>query len=364
MQTESTMAPRPEPARNPAAGGQRAAPARLSVAPMMARTDRHFRFLLRQLSRRTLLYTEMVTTGALIHGDRDRHLAFSAEERPLVLQLGGDDPAALARCAKLAEDRGYDEINLNVGCPSDRVQRGRFGVCLMGLPEVVAEAVAAMRDACALPVGVKHRIGFDDRDSYAEMLNFVDVVAAAGCDRFAVHARKAWLKGLSPKENREVPPLRHEDVRRLKIERPHLRIECNGGIRTLAEASAHLGHVDGVMVGRATWDDPWMLADADRAIYGEENPQLSRHTLVRAMLPYFEARLADGERLHPLIRPILLLFRAQPGGRRWRRFLSEADTGPGVGVEVIERALLQVPEFAEVPPEGGLPQGVIAQRKP
>ena len=328
----------------PVAAGDRAAPAPLSVAPMMARTDRHFRYLLRLLSRRTLLYTEMVTTGALIHGDRDGHLAFSPAERPLVLQLGGDDPVVLAQCAEMAEAWGYDEINLNVGCPSDRVQRGRFGVCLMGFPEVVAEAVAAMRGACSLPVGVKHRIGFDDRDSYEEMRHFVDLVAAAGCDRFVVHARKAWLKGLSPKENREIPPLRHEDVRRLKSERPDLRIECNGGIRSLEEATDHLQQLDGAMIGRAAWDDPWLLSDADRAIYGAENPQTSRHDLVRAMLPYVEQRLAAGERLHPLIRPLLLLFRAQPGGRRWRRYLSEADTGPGAGVEVIEQALLQVPE--------------------
>ena len=265
----------------------------------------------------------------------------------MVLQLGGDDPATLAQCAKMAEAWGYDEVNLNVGCPSDRVQRGRFGVCLMGFPEVVAEAVAAMRAACSLPVGVKHRIGFDDRDSYEEMRHFVDTVAAAGCDRFVVHARKAWLKGLSPKENREVPPLRHEDVRRLKLERPQLLIECNGGVRSLDEAADHLQHVDGVMIGRAAWDDPWLLSDADRAIYGADNPQVSRHELVRAMLPYVEQQLATGERLHPLLRPMLLLFRAQSGGRRWRRYLSEVNTGPGAGVEVIEQALLEVPEFPD-----------------
>ena len=311
---------------------------------MMDRTDRHCRYLLRQMSRHALLYTEMVTTGALLHGDRDRLLAFSAAERPLVLQLGGDEPAALARCAEMAAAWGYDEINLNVGCPSDRVQRGRFGVCLMGSPEVVAEAVAAMRAACVLPVGVKHRIGFDDRDSYGELRRFVEVVAAAGCDRFVVHARKAWLKGLSPKENREIPPLRHDEVRRLKAELPHLRIECNGGVRDLDETKAHLEHVDGVMIGRAAWDTPWLFADADRAIFGAENPHSSRHAVARAMLPYIEAQLASGTRLHPLTRPMLQLFHSQPGGRRWRRHISENGTRRGAGVEVLRQALALVPE--------------------
>ncbi len=310
---------------------------------MMDRTDRHCRYLLRLMSRRTLLYSEMVTTGALLHGDRDRLLAFSPEERPLVLQLGGDDPAALACCAEMAQAYGYDEVNLNVGCPSDRVQRGRFGVCLMGFPEVVAEGVAAMRAACSLPVGVKHRIGFDDRDTYEHMRDFVQTVAMAGCDRFVVHARKAWLQGLSPKENRNIPPLRHEEVRRLKAELPGLRIECNGGIRTLAEAIDHSGGVDGVMIGRAAWDTPWLLANADRQIYDETNPVTNRHEVAEAMLPYIEERLAAGDRLHPVIRPMLMLFHSQTGGRRWRRHLSERGTRSGAGVEVVEQALAMVP---------------------
>jgi tRNA-dihydrouridine synthase A len=310
---------------------------------MMDRTNRHCRYLLRRLSRRVLLYTEMVTTGALIHGDRERHLAFSPEERPLVLQLGGDDPEALARCAHMAQEAGYDEVNLNVGCPSDRVQRGRFGVCLMGHPQVVADCVAAMRQSCDLPVGVKHRIGFDDQDTYEHMRHFVEVVAAAGCDRFVVHARKAWLQGLSPKQNRNIPPLRHEDVRRLKAELPALRIECNGGIRTLAEVSTHAPGVDGVMIGRAAWDTPWLLADVDQRVYGQSNPVGTRHEAVRAMLPYIEERLAAGDRLHPVTRPMLMLFHSQPGGKNWRRHLSAHATGPGAGVEVVEQALALVP---------------------
>ncbi len=324
--------------------GDRATPAPLSVAPMMDRTDRHCRMMLRTLSRRALLYTEMVSTGALIHGDRDRLLAYSSAERPLVLQLGGDDPAALARCAQMAEQRGYDEVNLNVGCPSDRVQRARFGVCLMGHPQVVADCVAAMRAACSLPVGVKHRIGFDDLDSYEDMRHFVQVVAAAGCDRFIVHARKAWLKGLSPKENRNIPPLRHDDVQRLKAELPDLRIECNGGVRSLAQAQERLAHVDGVMVGRAAWDNPWIMADVDRCFHDQDNPIASRHDAVRAMLPYIEEQLAAGGRLHPITRPMLMLFHGQNGGRRWRRHLSEFGVRPEAGVDVVAQALALVPD--------------------
>lgn len=317
----------------------------LSIAPMMDRTDRHFRALARVLSKRVLLYTEMVTTGALLHGDRDRHLDYDASEHPLVLQLGGDDPEALATCAKIAAERGYDEINLNVGCPSDRVQRGNFGVCLMGQPELVATCVAAMRDAVDLPVSVKHRIGFDDRDSYAEMRRFVDVVAEAGCDRFTVHARKAWLQGLSPKANRNVPPLRYDEVWRLKQERPDLLIEINGGVRTLDETVAQLDHVDGVMIGRAAWDQPWMLHDVDTRLYGaEHDPCPSRHDAVRAHLPYIERMLAAGVRLHHLTRPMLLLFHGQRGGRVWRRHISTNGHRPGAGVEVVEQALALVPE--------------------
>ncbi len=314
---------------------------------MMDRTDRHYRAFARVLTRRTLLYTEMVSMGAILHGDKSQHLGYDAAEHPVVLQLGGDDPVALAECARIAADWGYDEINLNVGCPSDRVQRGNFGVCLMAQPELVARCVAAMRAAVPLPVGVKHRLGFDDQDSYESMRNFVDIVADAGCDRFSVHARKAWLKGLSPKANRNIPPLRYDLVWRLKSERPDLLIEINGGILDLATTQQQLAHVDGVMVGRAAWDTPWTLHDADTRLYGEaENPALTRHDAVLAHLPYVEKMLAEGVRLHHLTRPMLLLFHGQPGGRAWRRHISTTAHHTGAGLEVIIDALALVPRPA------------------
>lgn len=291
---------------------------------MMDRTDRHLRYFLRQLSRHTLLYTEMITTGAVIHGDRDHLLGFSPEERPLALQLGGDDPADLARCARIAADFGYDEVNINVGCPSARVQSGNFGACLMAEPERVADAVAAMRAAVDLPVTVKHRIGVDDIDRYEDMARFVTVVAAAGCDRFTVHARKAWLSGLSPKENREVPPLRYDDVYRLKRERPDLVIEINGGVRTLDATREHLERVDAVMIGRAIVDDPYLLAEADARVFGDASaPTLSRVEAVEAMIPYIAREAARGERLHRVSRHLLTLFRGVPGARGYKRVLSE-----------------------------------------
>jgi len=310
---------------------------------MMDRTDRHFRFLLRQLTRETLLYTEMVTTGALLHGDRDRHLGFDPAERPLVLQLGGDDPRELTACARLAADWGYDEVNLNVGCPSDRVQRGSFGVCLMARPERVSEAVAAMRDAVSLPVSVKHRIGFDDLDRYEDLARFVDIVAAAGCDRFSVHARKAWLTGLNPKENRTVPPLRHAEVYRLKRDFPELLIEINGGITDLEAVAGHLRHVDGVMIGRAAYDQPFLLATADRELFGAETPIPSRREAATAYLRYAERQIAAGASLHHLTRHLLQLFAGRPGARAWRRHLSEEAHRPGAGLEVIAAALARVP---------------------
>lgn len=315
----------------------------LSIAPMMDRTDRHYRYFARGLTRRTLLYTEMVVTGAILHGDRDRFLAHDPDEHPLALQLGGDDPKALAECAKIAEDRGFDEINLNVGCPSDRVQKGSFGVCLMGRPETVADGVAAMRAAVRVPVTVKHRIGFDDRDRYDDMARFVDVVARAGCDRFAVHARKAWLTGLSPKENRDVPSLRYGDVYRLKEERPELTIEINGGVRSLDAARSHLARVDGVMIGRAAFDDPWMLAEADSALFGEpERHDVTRRHAVERMLPYLEARLREGVRPGLLVRPLLALYSGCPGARAWRRALTEGTRGPRSLVETVVDALERI----------------------
>ncbi|MEZ4463384.1 MAG: tRNA dihydrouridine(20/20a) synthase DusA [bacterium] len=311
----------------------------LSVAPMMDRTDRHFRVLVRLISQHTLLYTEMVTTGALLRGDVERHLGFDPREHPIALQLGGDDPAALAACARLAEARGYDEVNLNVGCPSDRVQQGRFGACLMREPAQVAACVEAMRAATSLPVTVKHRIGVDELDAYDDMRRFVDVVAAAGCARFSVHARKAWLSGLSPRENRTVPPLRYADVYRLKAERPELAIEINGGITTLAEAEAHLALVDAVMIGRAAYDDPWLFAEADARVFGRPGPVRTRADVVRAMAAYAEGWLSGGGRLHHVTRHMLGLFAGVPGGRRFRQILGGAtrpEAGPALLIQALE----------------------------
>lgn len=313
----------------------------LSVAPMMDRTDRFFRSFLRTLTRHTLLYTEMVTTGALLRGDRDRFLDFDDAEKPLSLQLGGDDPEALAQCAIWAAERGYDELNLNVGCPSDRVRSGSFGACLMARPERVRDAVAAMRDAVALPVTVKHRIGIDDLDRYEDMRHFVEVVRQAGADRFSVHARKAWLSGLSPKENRTVPPLRYDDVYRLKREFPELVIEINGGITGLDQAEEHLEYVDAVMIGRAAYDNPWIYAGADRRFFGHDPPARSRRQAVAAYLPYVEAKLTLGVPLPWLTRHVLQLFSGRPGARAWRRLLTvgpqRARAGPEVFVEAMER---------------------------
>ncbi|MEX2629198.1 MAG: tRNA dihydrouridine(20/20a) synthase DusA [Tistlia sp.] len=316
---------------------------RLSVAPMMDWTDRHCRFFLRQITRRALLYTEMVTTGAILHGDRERFLAYDESEHPLALQLGGSDPAALAECARIAEAFGYDEVNLNVGCPSDRVRTGRFGACLMAEPALVGSSVAAMRAATALPVTVKCRIGIDERDGYEDLLAFVDEVAAiGGCGSFAVHARKAWLQGLSPKQNREVPPLRHAEVHRLKRERPDLEIVINGGILSVEAALAHLESVDGAMIGRAAYQDPWCLAEADRRVFGETAPAPGRAEVVARLLPYLEAECARGTPLKSMTRHILGLFNGLPGARAWRRHLSEAAHRPGAGPEVVEQALEQL----------------------
>lgn len=266
----------------------------LSIAPMMDRTDRHYRYFMRQITRRTLLYTEMVTTAAILHGDQEQLLGFSPEEKPLVLQLGGDNPNHLATCAKIAEDMGYDQVNLNVGCPSDRVQNGNFGACLMAQPELVAKAVEAMQKVVNIPVTIKHRIGIDDQDKYEDMAHFVRIVANAGCQHFSVHARKAWLQGLSPKENRTIPPLRYEEVHRLKQEFPQLFIEINGGFKTLTEVKDQLQFVDAVMIGRAAYDHPYLFATADQEIYGEKTPPLTRQEVIEAMYPYLEYWLQKG----------------------------------------------------------------------
>ena len=321
---------------------------RFSVAPMMDWTDRHCRSFHRILTRRTLLYTEMVTTGALIHGPRERLLAFSPGEHPVALQLGGSDPADLARCAVMAEERGYDEVNLNCGCPSDRVQNGRFGACLMAEPELVAGCVAAMKAKVRIPVTVKCRIGIDEQDPEASLRRFVDTVAAAGPEVFVVHARKAWLKGLSPKENRDVPPLDYDLVRRMKAERPHLTIVLNGGVKTLDEAKAHLAWADGVMMGRAAYEHPFLLARVDSALFGAADPVASAEEAVAAFLPYVERELAQGAPLIAMTRHILGVFAGRPGARLFRRHLSEQAHKRGAGIEVLREALARVaPAAAE-----------------
>ena len=315
----------------------------LSVAPMMDRTDRHDRYMMRMLTRHTLLYTEMVTTGAVLRGDRDRLLGYHPAEHPIALQLGGDDPGELAECARIAEDLGYDEVNLNVGCPSDRVQKGRFGACLMAEPKRVADGVAAMRAAVQLPVTVKHRIGIDEIDSYEDMLRFVDVVREAGADRFSVHARKAWLQGLSPKENREIPPLRYEDVHRLKREREELVIEINGGITDFDQVEQQLEHVDAVMIGRAAYENPYLFADADRRFFDPSATVPSRREVIEAMKEYAAHMLEAGTTLGRIARHMTQLCHRHPGARAWRRHLSENVHRPGADVSIFDAAMALVP---------------------
>jgi tRNA-dihydrouridine synthase A len=310
---------------------------------MMDWTDRHCRRLHRTLSRRARLYTEMLTADAVVHGDRARLLAFDAAEHPVALQLGGSDPGKLAAAARIGEDLGYDEINLNVGCPSDRVQSGRFGACLMAEPALVAECMAAIGAAVRIPATVKCRIGVDDQDPEAALFTLADACAAAGVGVFVVHARKAWLKGLSPKENREVPPLDYALVWRLKRERPDLTVVINGGIASLDEAAAHLEHVDGVMLGRAAYHEPGILGEADRRLFGEGVDVGPREAVAR-YLPYVHAELARGTHLAAMTRHMLGLFHAQPGARAWRRVLTVEGAKPGAGVEVIERGLAALDE--------------------
>ncbi len=296
----------------------------MSVAPMLDWTDRHCRTLHRLLSRHALLYTEMVTTGALLHGDVDRHLRYNAEEHPLALQLGGSEPADLAACARLGEQWGYDEINLNCGCPSERVQRGAFGACLMKEPLLVADCVKAMVDAVQVPVTVKHRIGIDQEESYAFVRDFVGTVAQAGCQVFIVHARNAWLQGLSPKENRDIPPLRYEVAHRLKQDFPHLTIAVNGGIRTDEAMQAQLQHVDGVMVGREAYHNPWWLARWDSLYFGAPERHLSVEAVEDAMVDYMEREAAQhGTPWYPIARHMLGLRHGLPGARRWRQVWSD-----------------------------------------
>jgi len=305
---------------------------------MMDWSDRHCRYFWRLLTRKALLYTEMVTTGALLRGDRERFLHFNAEEHPVALQLGGNDPCELARCARFAQDWGYDEVNLNCGCPSDRVHAGMFGACLMAQPQRVADCVTAMRERCDLPVTVKHRIGIDHRESYGELSDFVGTVAAAGCAVFIVHARKAWLTGLSPRENREIPPLNYPWVYQLKRDFPRLAIVINGGIQSLEQCRAHLACVDGVMLGREAYSNPWLLAQVDEALFGTEGPVKSREEVVAALVPYIRRQLGQGAQLNHITRHILGLFQGMPGARKFRRHLSENAWKKGVGAEALMEA--------------------------
>lgn len=308
---------------------------------MLDWTDRHYRYFARLMSANALLYTEMVTTGAILHGRGD-YLAYNQEEHPLALQLGGSNPSDLARCAKLAAERGYDEVNLNVGCPSDRVQNGRFGACLMAEPELVAECVDAMKQVVDIPVTVKTRIGIDAQDSYEFLTQFIDIVQAKGCCDFIIHARKAWLSGLSPKENREIPPLDYGRVYQLKRDYPLLNISINGGVTTLAQAKEHLAQLDGVMMGREAYQNPYILAEVDQVLCGRQREVISREAVIEAMLPYIEAHLQSGGRLNHITRHMIGLFQGLPGARAWRRYLSENAHKNGAGVEVVRQALQSI----------------------
>ena len=315
---------------------------RVAIAPMMDWTDRHCRYFLRMLSPRVRLYTEMITAAALVHGNRRHLLDFHPVEHPVALQLGGSDPGLMAAAAAYGATAGYDEININVGCPSDRVQSGQFGACLMAAPDTVAACVRAMRAATDVPVTIKTRIGIDDQDSYGFLLRFVETAAAAGCETFVVHARKAILEGLSPKDNRRVPPLDYERIYRLKREHPALRIVLNGGVTSTQEVLRHLEHVDGVMIGRQAYQHPWFLVEVEHALGSGEQAAMSRRAVVERMRPYMEQQLAAGTELKHMTRHLLGLYSGQPGARAWRRTLSEHSHRRGAGIEVIDEALARV----------------------
>ena len=309
---------------------------------MMEWTDRHCRFFHRLLTRKALLYTEMLTTGAIIHGDRERLLRFHAAEHPVAIQLGGSDPLDLAECARIAEDFGYDEVNLNVGCPSDRVQEGRFGACLMAEPVLVGECVAAMKPAVRIPVTVKSRIGIDEQDPEQALEALTQAVKGAGADALIVHARKAWLAGLSPKENREVPPLDYDRVFRLKAAHPDFPVVLNGGVASVEQAAAHLDRVDGVMMGRAAYQEPWRLLSVDSLLFGAPAAFASQRAAVDAFMPYVEAELTRGTRLHSITRHMLGLFQGMPGARAYRRHLATEAVKAGAGADVLRAALALV----------------------
>jgi tRNA-dihydrouridine synthase A len=319
---------------------------RFSIAPMMDWTDRHCRVFHRLMTRRARLYTEMLTTGAIIHGDRKRLLGFDASEHPVALQLGGSDPRDLATSAKIGEDFGYDEINLNIGCPSDRVKDGRFGACLMAEPALVAACVDAMKRTVSIPVTVKCRIGIDDQDPETALDALARGVVAAGADALIVHARKAWLNGLSPKENRDIPPLDYNRVYRLKASLPDVPVVINGGIASLAEARRHLGFVDGVMLGRAAYQEPWRLLTADPELFGQPAPHATMKDVFEGIMPYIERELAQGVRLHSITRHFVGAFHGVPGARAFRRYLAENGVRPGAGVNVLRDAIALVDDRA------------------
>ena len=311
---------------------------RLSIAPMMDYTDRHERYFLRLITEKTWLYTEMVTTNTVLHGNQSRILSFNQSEHPIALQLGGSDPKDLAVCSKIGEDGGYDEINLNVGCPSDRVKTGRFGACLMASPDVVASCVQAMINVVSVPVTVKCRLGIDDQDDYENLVNFVERVSKSGCTDFIVHARKAWLQGLSPKENRDVPPLRYDLVYRLKKDFPHLQISINGGITDLKQTIEHLEHVDGVMIGRTAYSNPYMLAEVDQKLYQSEKPIPTREDILLQYITYVDEQMRAGIALTQMSRHILGLFQGISGAKAWRRYISENAHKSGADTKVIIEA--------------------------
>jgi tRNA-dihydrouridine synthase A len=338
------VCPMTTPHATPAVPTKKKLDRRLSVAPMMDWTDRHQRVFMRGLTKETLLYTEMVVAPAIIFGKDGpgRFLDFNEIEHPIALQLGGSDPAQLAQCSKIAEEWGYDEVNLNCGCPSDRVSAGRFGACLMAEPDLVADCIKAMQDACDLPVTVKHRIGIDDLDSYDLLCTFIDKVAQTGCETFIIHARKAWLKGLSPKQNREVPPLRHDIVHEIKKDFPHLEIILNGGIQTLEEAASHLDKVDGVMIGRAAYETPYIMANADQLIFGSDAPIVDRFSALEQFMPYVEKQVANDVYVRHMAKHLFGLFQGLRGAKAWRRSLSETMFQDNAPADIIREAARRI----------------------
>lgn len=313
---------------------------------MLDWTDRHERYFLRFITHHSLLYTEMVTTGAIIFGERDRYLQFNKEEHPVALQLGGSDVKHLAECTKIAEDYGYDEVNLNLGCPSNRVQNGSFGACMMAEPELVGECIAAMKQAVEIPVSAKTRIGIDDKDSFEELVHFVGTLHEAGCENFVIHARKAILKGLSPKENRTIPPLKYDVVYKIKELFPQCHISLNGGVKTLDETLGHLKHVDGVMMGREAYHNPYLLSQVDRLIFKDDHAVLTRHQMVESMFPYIEKEMQKGVRLQSIVRHMLGIFQSVKGTKAWKRYLSENAHKADAGLDVLKHALTLVEDKA------------------